>query len=545
MALEKVTLKDLIKEEYRRCFLDPAYFMKKYCYIQHPTKGKVLFTLYPFQEETLGDFRKFRYNVVLKSRQLGLSTLTGGYALWLLIFNRDKNVLVIATKQDVAKNIVTKIRVMYQNLPRWLKNTELGTLATEDNKLSLRLQNGSQVKAISSSEDAGRSEALSLLILDEAAFIQKIDEIWAAAHQTLATGGDCIVLSTPNGVGNWFHQLWQKSLEKENDFNPLRLPWTLHPERDQKWRDEQDKELGKRLAAQECDADFLSSGMNVIDVDVIQFFEQTYVQEPVEKRGIDRNYWIWEQPNYSRTYLISADVARGDASDYSAAQVIDIESMTQVAEYKGLIDTRDFGDFLVTLATEWNNALLIVERENVGWATIQRIIDRGYRNLFYSSVDLQYVDVINQLGNKKIMQEKNLKPGFGTTVRTRPLIVSKLEEYINGRHIVIKSRRLIDELWVFIWNGNKPEAMPGYNDDLVMSMAIGLWVRDTALRLRQEGIELTKLTLEKFRKDQPLLYTGKLKPENYPYEWRIGGQNESLSWLLDGKLYGGKTDEKK
>jgi len=242
------SIKEIIAEEYKRCAVDPNYFMKKYCQIQHPTRGKINFHLYPFQEKVLNEFREKDYNIILKSRQLGISTLTGGYSLWLMLFHTDKNVLVIATKQDVAKNLVTKVRTMHENLPSWLRGNTI-----EDNKLSLRFANGSQIKAISASGDAGRSEALSLLIIDEAAFVDKIDDIWASAQQTLATGGKSIILSTPNGIGNFFHKTWIKAEAGENKFNTIQLHWSLHPDRDQDWRDEQDELLGVKLAAQECD----------------------------------------------------------------------------------------------------------------------------------------------------------------------------------------------------------------------------------------------------------------------------------------------------
>ena len=244
---QKVSLKDIIKNEYVKCSQDPIHFMKKYCMIQHPVKGKVPFALFPFQEKTLTQFNNNRFNIVLKSRQTGISTLCAGYALWKMLFNSDFNVLVIATKQDVAKNLVTKVRVMHELLPTWLKGGSL-----EDNKLSLRLHNGSQIKAIASSPDAGRSEALSLLIFDEAAFIDDIDEIWKSAQSTLSTGGACIALSTPNGVGNWFHKTWLAAEEGNNPFSTIQLHWTVHPERNQVWRDEQEKLLGPKGAAQEC-----------------------------------------------------------------------------------------------------------------------------------------------------------------------------------------------------------------------------------------------------------------------------------------------------
>lgn len=212
-------IKDLIKSEYIKCASDPVYFMKKYCQIQHPQRGKILFHLYPFQEKSLKDIAENDYNIILKSRQLGISTLTAGYALWLMIFNSDKNVLVIATKQEVAKNLVLKVRTMHDLLPSWLKSQ-----CIEDNKLSLRFKNGSQIKAVSAAADAGRSESLSLLIIDEAAFIDYIDEIWASAQQTLANGGRAIILSTPNGTGNFFHKTWVGAETGENGFNPILLP---------------------------------------------------------------------------------------------------------------------------------------------------------------------------------------------------------------------------------------------------------------------------------------------------------------------------------
>ena len=407
---DKKQLKEAIKREYAKCATDPTYFLGKYGIIQHPVKGKVNFNLYDFQEKSLKSFMKHDYNIVLKARQLGLSTLTAGYALWMMTFQQDKNILVIATKQETAKNLVTKVRVMHANLPGWLKQP-----CVEDNKLSLRYKNGSQIKAVASSEESGRSEALSLLIIDEAAFIDKIDTIWGAAQQTLATGGRALVISTPNGVGNFFHKTWVGAENGTNDFNFIKLHWSVHPEREQEWRDEQDKLLGPSLAAQECDCDFITSGRGVIDGLLLEKMKESSVREPIEKRGIDSNYWIWQPPNYTKNYVVSADVSRGDGTDYSAFHIIDVETLEQVAEYKGKISTQDFGNMLVNVASEYNNALLVVENNNIGWAAIQQVIDREYPNLFYTSKDLQYVDVQHQITNKYRSQERNMVPGFSTT----------------------------------------------------------------------------------------------------------------------------------
>jgi hypothetical protein len=526
---QKKSLKEIISEEYKKCAVDPIHFMKKYCMIQHPVRGKIPFHLFPFQEKTLTQFKDNRFNVVLKSRQTGISTLCAGFSLWKMIFNTDFNILVIATKQEVAKNLVTKVRVMHELLPSWLKNGSM-----EDNKLSLRLTNGSQIKAIASSPDAGRSEALSLLIFDEAAFIEDIDEIWVSAQSTLSTGGSCIALSTPNGVGNWFHQTWLSAEEGTNPFNTIKLHWTVHPERDQIWRDEQEKLLGAKKAAQECDCDFVSSGDTVIDPELLMFYKDTYVQNPIEKGGFDGNLWRWEYATSNGSYMVVADVARGDGSDYSTCHVIDIINSTQVAEYKGKVDTKDFGNFLVALSTEYNDALLVIENANIGWATIQQVIDRAYKNLFYMSKDLKYIDVENQMRNKYRAEEKQMVAGFSTTSKTRPLIISKLDEYFREKAIVIRSSRLIEELFTFIFINGRAEAMKGYNDDLVMSLSIGLWVRDTSLRLRQEGIDLTKRALGGISSNMQHsgIYGGRDGMEDNPWKMRVGNEFEDLSqWL--------------
>jgi len=523
---DKGQLKDVIKQEYVKCASDPVYFMKKYCMIQHPIRGKIPFHLYYFQEKTIEDFIQHRLNIMLKARQLGISTLTAGYALWMMTFHADKNILVIATKQEVAKNLVTKVRVMHANLPSWLKQR-----CVEDNKLSLRYKNGSQVKAVSSGEDAGRSEALSLLILDEAAFIDRIDTIWAAASQTLSTGGQCIVLSTPNGVGNWFHRTWMDAEDGLNEFNFIKLHWTVHPERNQEWRDDQDKLLGPTMAAQECDTEFITSGQGVIDGIILEEYRTKQVKDPIEKRGIDSNVWIWESPNYTKDYIVCADVSRGDATDYSAFHIIDIESLEQVAEYKGRLSTRDYGNLLVNMSIEYNNALLVVENNNIGWAAIQQIIDRGYDNLFYMSKDLQYVDTHKQVNNKINRMEQQLVPGFTLTQKTRPLIIAKLEEFFRDRAVTVYSQRLIDELFVFIYNGQRAEAMSGYNDDLVMAYAMGLWIRETALRLRAEGIELQKNAINSIAINEGV-YTSN-NNQNDSWTWEVDKKKESLDWLLN------------
>ena len=207
-------LKQIIRQEYLLCAQDPAHFMRKYCHIQHPQRGRVIFNLYPFQGKVLNLWKDNPYSIILKSRQLGISTLAAGYSLWLMLFYKDKNVLCLATKQETAKNMVTKVKFMYENLPSWLKIP-----AEENNKLTLRLNNGSQIKAVSAAGDAGRSEAVSLLIVDEAAFIENIGEIWASAQQTLACIEENSIIHTPNGL----YRIKDLYNYPEEGFNELKI----------------------------------------------------------------------------------------------------------------------------------------------------------------------------------------------------------------------------------------------------------------------------------------------------------------------------------
>ena len=515
----------VIKQEYLRCKKDPVHFMRKYCYIQHPQRGRIQFNLYPFQEKVLTLMRDNPYSIILKSRQLGISTLSAGYALWLMIFHKDKNILCIATKQETAKNMVTKVKFMYENLPSWLKVD-----ADENNKLTLRLTNGSQIKATSASSDAGRSEAVSLLLIDEAAFIDNIGEIWASAQQTLATGGGCIALSTPYGTGNWFHQTWARAEAAENDFLPIKLPWYVHPERDQTWRDKQDELLGDpRMAAQECDCDFSTSGDIVFYPEYIEYYEKTYVKEPLEKRGADQNLWVWESPDYSRDYMVVADVARGDGKDYSACHVIDIENNVQVAEYKGQIGTKEYGHLLVGLATEYNEALLVVENANIGWATLQVCIDRSYPNLYYSPKSENNANSYFE----KYMDTSKMTAGFTMSSRTRPMVIGKFQEYIGDKGVTFQSKRLVEEMRVFVWKNGRGEAQQGYNDDLVMAFGIAMYIRDTALKYKQRGIDITRNALNNITVNRTQYQGGYFsKGTDNPYHIDTDKGKEDIGWLF-------------
>jgi len=187
-----------------KCGKDPVYFFNNYLKIQHPVKGLISFDTFSFQDDCVQDFIDHRFNIVLKSRQLGMSTLSAAYAVWMAIFQRDKNILIIATKLSVAQNFISKVKTMIKSLPKWLVLPQI----VANNKQLIEFSHGSTIKAIPTSDDAGRSEALSLLIIDEAAFVRNFDELWMGLYPTISTGGRVIILSTPNGVGGQYYKLY-------------------------------------------------------------------------------------------------------------------------------------------------------------------------------------------------------------------------------------------------------------------------------------------------------------------------------------------------
>ena len=240
--------RDFMKKELVACAEDPIYFLKSYAKIIHPTRGKIPFETFPFQDDCIGAFLEHRFNIILKARQLGLSTVTAGFSVWYALFNKDKSVLVIATKLEVAQNFIKKVKMILDTLPEWWKGV---FKIVGETKKSVTLSNGSTITAIPTSEDAGRSEALSLLIVDEAAIIDNFEEIWTGLFPTVSAGGRVILLSTPKGASGQFYDLWQQAVTNELDFNPITLPWYVHPEHDEAWFKKETKALSPRKIAQE------------------------------------------------------------------------------------------------------------------------------------------------------------------------------------------------------------------------------------------------------------------------------------------------------
>ncbi len=457
---------------------DPSYFLNTYARISHPMHGLILFDTYDFQDTLLKDFNDYRFNVILKARQLGISTITAGYIVWMMLFHRDKAILVMATKFATAGNLVKKVKSIMRNLPEWMK---IATISV-DNRTSFELSNGSSIKAASTSGDAGRSEALSLLVLDEAAHIENLEELWTGLYPTLSTGGRCIALSTPNGVGNWFHKTCTDAEATANNFHLTTLPWDVHPDRDHEWYLKETKNMSKRQIAQELECNFNTSGETVVDPECMEWMLQN-VKEPKFRTGFDRNFWIWEEFDPKCNYLLVADVARGDGADYSTFHIVKLETLEVIAEYQGKPTLDMYAQMLNQVGREFGGCMLVVENNNVGYSVLDKLIEYQYPNLYHSIKSThEYIE------QYQAEHRVAAVPGFTTSMKTRPLIIAKLEEFIRNKLIKVYSSRTVNEMKTFIWRNGRPQAMKGYHDDLIMALAIACWVRDTALQVNARDL---------------------------------------------------------
>jgi len=336
------------------------------------------------------------------------------------------------------------------------------------------------------------------------------EDFWA--HSVVY--GNILGHQTPKGVGNVFHRTWMGcDMEKgENDFHGIKLPWTVHPEHDQEWYEEQCRNLDARGIQQELNCSFLGSGHTYLHESSLEYLYNS-IQPPIERLGNDGGVWIWKYPETGHNYIISADVARGDSEDYSTAHVIDTTADEVVGEYQGKIPPDRYAELLADLGNKYFKALICPENNSFGLATAYKLRDLKYPNLYYEKFAKN--GIYQHYSQEEV---KDLIPGISTTVKNRQQILAKLEEVIRNKKIRIYSARFAEEAKTFIWNSNasggKAQAMKGYNDDLIMSLAIGCFLYDAEDRkidndelnramLAAWGKSVTKLTNNNYSDPQP------------------------------------------
>lgn len=532
MAIPSLKLtKEDIKKEILKCGKDPVYFILNYCYVAHPTRGLLRFNLYDFQKQIIRDINDYRFNVILKARQLGVSTVAACFALWMMLFHRGQSVLCVATKEKVAVNVVKKCKLAYNKLPSWLKISDL----VVDNKNSFELENASFIRAVASSEDAGRSEALSLLIIDEAAIIRNLEDLWPGLYNTVSTGGKILMMSTPYGAQGLFYKTYVEAVEQKNDFHSSIYDWRSHPEHDDTWYATETRNMSKTQLAQELLCSFNMSGETVFDNEAIEWAEKNLIKDPLYRAGFDRNLWIWEQAIPGEAYLIAADCSRGDSADYSASAVMKIgtsvtdDKMEIVASYQGKATPDLFANFLFSLGKEYGGALLVIENNSVGFAVIDKLYDMRYPNIYYSQRGSH--DYINAL---EAELNDSAIGGFTTTQKTRPLVIAKLEEDIRNKRLIFHDTRLLNELKTFVWLNGRPVAQRNYNDDMVMTVAIACFVKDLVYATNTLESSYKKAFLDSIFVSNTTLNTkaaGQIgAPMSVQYEQQIKDY-EAYSWI--------------
>lgn len=474
-----------------KCSKDP-FFFSTLVWVINPIAGRVKFDLYPYQRSVLYQFLKNRFNIILKFRQAGITELIALYCLWLCLFHDNKKVNIISIKDTIAKKVLKKIKFMYKNLPWYLQTPIVNGRKGEYGSASvMEFSNGSVIESIPTSDQAGRSEALSLLVIDEAAIVRWASTIWASAFPTLATGGSAIVNSTPYGIGNFYHSTWVDSISGGNPFNPIRLYWQMHPDRDEVWYNEMSSALGPKRTAQEIDGDFLSSGNTVFDLVDIKAIEDMLFDYPPIKTRLNNQYREFNLPTKTGYYYIGADVATGKSKDYSAFTCQN-EQGEDVAVYKGRIPVDKYAKLLGDVGKKFNYAKLAPETNDVGLAVTSQLQTEGYPNLYY------YTKILKGKGrNKKI--ETETYPGWLTTKKNRSLIIEQLEEDIREDNILIKDPFFVNEAYTFIYDGEGRPVAKGkrriststtemdldettYSDDAIFGKAICNHIRKNSRR---------------------------------------------------------------
>lgn len=443
--------------ELKRCAEDPVYFIKTYVKIQHPIRGSIPFELYDYQEDMVRTFHNNRYTVVLSARQTGKSQTAGAYLLWFAIFHFDKTILVASNKNSNAMEMVARIKYAYENLPLWLKP---GIQEDQWNKHVLGFDNNSRIISEATSENSGRGLAISLLYLDEFAFVPPDvqSEFWTSISPTLATGGSCIMTSTPNGDINIFAEIWRGAQVEANGFIPIRVFWNQPPGRDEKFKEQQIGQVGERMWMQEYECEFLSSDALLIRSLVLQ--NLTKELKNVRPKFVLKETIFWSDVSPGRTYLVGVDPATGIGTDFTVISVFEFPTMLQVAEFRSnSMSTNDVYDILKNLLN------YLVKKETQVYVSIENNgVGDGIISLFEADDSQPDVEFVSEAGRNK--------RGMTTTSKSKMKACVNLREMIEKNTMFIRSPILLNELKQFVRKRGAYAAQPGSTDDCISSVLV-------------------------------------------------------------------------
>lgn len=444
----------------------PEYFMRNFMYVQHPVKGKMKYIPYQYQNELLRTYHDYRYSIVMLGRQLGKTTVAAGYLLWYAMFIPDSTILVASKSGDDSKEIMERIRYAYEEVPDHIRAG-----VTEYNKGTITFDNKSRIISKTTTENTGRGMSVSLIYLDEFAFVDPprvAEELWTSLSPTLSTGGKCIISSTPNNELDTFAKLWfdannridEYGNERElgiNGFRPYKALWDVHPDRDEEWEKTQRSNLGDDKFDREHNCKFIVFEETLINA---SYIAKLRPKSPIRKSGEVRWY---SEINPDRTYVVALDPSMGTGGDNAAIEVWELPTFRQVAEWQ-------------------HNKTIIEGQMRILKDILKEIYSQGQPELYWSvetnSLGEAALVVIREQGEdsfpgemlhdpRRDLSMKNRRKGFVTSNKSKIEACSKFKSLTESGKLEINSKNLINEISTYIAKGVSYEAKTGLSDDLV------------------------------------------------------------------------------
>ena len=456
-------------QEYQKCMDDPVYFIQEYMKIVSLDEGLVPFKMYDFQRNMVKTFHDNRFTICKLPRQSGKSTTIIAYLLHYVLFNPNVNVAILANKSSTARDILGRLQLGYENLPKWLQQ---GVISW--NKGSLDLENGSSILAASTSASAIRGGSYNIIFLDEFAYVPATlaEEFFSSVYPTISSGKSTkvMIVSTPHGM-NMFYKLWTDAQSKKNDYIPLEVHWSEVPGRDEVWKEETIRNTSQSQFNSEFECEFLGSIDTLIAPHKLK--QMPYVDAIQKNADLD----IFERPDPKKTYFLTADVSRGTSQDYSAFLVLDVTEMPYkvVAKYRNNeIKPLMFPHKIHEVAKAYNNCFVLVEVNDIGEQVANALqYDLEYDNLVMASMRGRAGQILGAgfSGGKAQL-------GVRTTKAVKRIGCSNLKQLIESDKLLIPDYDIMSELSTFIVKGSSFQADDGCTDDLVACLFIFAWAVD-------------------------------------------------------------------
>ena len=453
--------------EYLKCAEDPIYFIRSYIKIVSLDEGVIPFKMYDFQESMVDKFHKHRFNIAKLPRQSGKSTIVTAYLLWYVLFNDNVNVAILANKAPTAREMLGRLQLSYENLPRWLQQGILGW-----NKGSLELENGSKILASSTSASAVRGMSFNIIFLDEFAFVPNhiAEQFFASVYPTISSGKKTkvIIISTPHGM-NQYYKLWHDAERGANNYITTEVHWSQVPGRDAKWKQQTIENTSEAQFRVEFDCEFLGSVDTLISPSKLGAMPY---DDPIKQ---NRGLAIYEERIEDHNYIVTVDVSRGIGGDYSAFCVVDTTTIPYklVARYKNNeIKPIVLPNIIVDVCKHYNNAYVLCEVNDIGGQVADIIqYDLEYENLLMAAMRGR---AGQQLGQG--FSGKKTQLGVKMSTAVKQVGCSNLKALIEDDKLLVTDYDTISELTTFIQKGNSFQAEDGCHDDLAMCLVIFAWM---------------------------------------------------------------------